>query len=325
MAMTPVLVSVVTPFYNTAEYLEECIQSVLAQSYSNFEYILLDNCSKDGSADIAEKYARMDNRIRFIKADTFVGQVPNYNRALRYISADSRFCKIVQADDWIYPDCLEKMVQVAMLSPKVGVVGSYSVYGDRLAHDGLPFRRDPVFDGREACRLYLSTHRGFLGSPTCVMFRSDLVRARETFFAEDHPCEDVAACLELLQEGDLGFVYQVLTFNRRDNEAFWTRIEPFKPILMHDVVLMHQFGPKVFPEAAYRKRLAEIEGNFYAWLGRACIEGRPREFWSYHFEGLQAVGLRADRARIAGAACKAALRIATNPRQTLKAWLGRTS
>ena len=55
--------SVVTPFYNTQAYLKECIESVLGQSYRNFEYILVDNCSNDGSLDIAEYYAKRDSRI----------------------------------------------------------------------------------------------------------------------------------------------------------------------------------------------------------------------------------------------------------------------
>ena len=61
------LVSVVTPFFNTAPYLAECIESVLAQSYSHFEYILLDNCSTDGSSEIAAAYASRDSRIRLIR------------------------------------------------------------------------------------------------------------------------------------------------------------------------------------------------------------------------------------------------------------------
>ena len=88
------LVTVVTPFYNSERYLAECIESVLLQSYSNFEYIIMDNCSTDGSGDIAETYARLDPRIRFVRCAQFLQQIPNYNRALAMISSDSKYCKI---------------------------------------------------------------------------------------------------------------------------------------------------------------------------------------------------------------------------------------
>ena len=97
------LVSVVTPFYNTEGYLSECIESVLKQSYDNFEYILSNNCSTDRSSEIAEEYAKQDHRVRLISNGEFLDQVKNYNRALRYISPQSKYCKIVQADDWIIP------------------------------------------------------------------------------------------------------------------------------------------------------------------------------------------------------------------------------
>src|SRR5215510_4357832 len=84
------LVSVLTPFYNTAAYLSECIESVLKQTYTEFEYILADNCSTDGSAEIADNYARQDSRIRLIRYSDFVAQLPNYNRALREISKSSQ-------------------------------------------------------------------------------------------------------------------------------------------------------------------------------------------------------------------------------------------
>ena len=83
------LVSVVTPFYNTAAFLPECIESVLAQTYDNWEYILLDNCSTDGSTEIARKYAADEPRIRYVRNDELLPQVPNYNAALALISSES--------------------------------------------------------------------------------------------------------------------------------------------------------------------------------------------------------------------------------------------
>ena len=149
------LVSVVTPFYNTGRYLPECIESVLRQSYGNWEYILLDNCSTDDSGEIARRYAAKESRIRFFQNNSLLPQVQNYNAALSYISPNSSYCKIVQADDWIYPDCLEKMVALAESDASIGLVSSYFYWGSRIAGQGLPITTT-VMSGPELCRLQLT-------------------------------------------------------------------------------------------------------------------------------------------------------------------------
>jgi glycosyltransferase involved in cell wall biosynthesis len=65
-------VSVVPPFRNAGVYLSQRIESVLGQSYSKFEYILSDNCSTDGSEEIAESYAESDSRIRLVRQRQFL-------------------------------------------------------------------------------------------------------------------------------------------------------------------------------------------------------------------------------------------------------------
>ena len=121
------LVSFVTPFYNTEKYLAECIESVLAQSYQNWEYILVNNCSTDGSLEIARRYAARDQRIRLTTNSEFVGELKNYNLALRQISPYAKFVKIVQADDWIVPECTQEMVAVAVTDPDIAIVGTYAI------------------------------------------------------------------------------------------------------------------------------------------------------------------------------------------------------
>ena len=98
------LVSVVTPVYNGEAYLAECIESVLTQTYSNFEYIIVDNCSTDGTSKIVNEYGKKDSRIKAYRNDVLLDIIANHNHAFRLISPKSKYCKVVSGDDWIFPE-----------------------------------------------------------------------------------------------------------------------------------------------------------------------------------------------------------------------------
>jgi glycosyltransferase involved in cell wall biosynthesis len=110
-------VSVVTPVYNGAEYLPQCIESILGQTYTDWEYTIVNNCSSDTTLEIAQGYASRDPRIRIVSNRTFVRAMENYNIAVRQLSTDSKYCKVVAADDWLFPRCLEEMVALAFVRP----------------------------------------------------------------------------------------------------------------------------------------------------------------------------------------------------------------
>src|SRR6185436_13824348 len=136
------LVSVVTPVYNGETYLKECIESVVAQTYTNWEYTIVNNCSTDRSVDIAHEYAAKDSRIRVRSNEAFVRVNENHNIAFREIAPDAKYCKVVAADDWLFPECIEKMVELAENHPSVAIVGAYGLYGPPLvdvAWTGLPY------------------------------------------------------------------------------------------------------------------------------------------------------------------------------------------
>lgn len=283
------LVSVVTPFFNTAEYLPQCIDSVRGQDYDNFEYILVDNCSTDGSAEIAAAYAESDSRIRLIRTTTFLDQVANYNSALQNIDSASAYTKIVQADDWIFPECLSAMVRVAEEFPSAKIVAAYRHKGGRVKGDGVPLGRS-LIPGREACRLHLLQDLFLFGSPTSVLFRSDVVRSRSPFYGTDRLHEDTEACYDILRDGDLGFVHQVLTVSRTQDDSVSGEVRDFNPDLLDLLIVLKQFGQVYLTAEEYRRRVAGVERRYHDFLGEEFLRRRGSEqFWDYHRRGLASI------------------------------------
>lgn len=310
------LVSVVTPFFNTADYLEECIESVLNQTYKNWEYILADNCSTDGSGGILEKYAALDSRIRVVREVEFLGQVENYNRALRYISPESKYCKIVQADDWIYTHCLEEMVAVAESHVNVGLVSSFCLLENLLYLDGLSLSCGPVYPGRYAARAQLLGTMIF-DSPTTVMYLSDIVRSREPFFSTTTLYfEDTEVCFEILRDYDFGFVPQVLTFKRLQEGSVWDKLKHYSPFILYEVMFIHRFGPDFLDREELVRQVREVEGRYYHMLARCALLGYGRDFWEFHEKGVNCVGQKLSRRRIAFHVLSIIADAAMNPKHT---------
>ena len=166
------LVSVLTPVYNGEKHIAECIESVLGQTYQNWEYCIVNNCSQDRTLEIAMRYAQRDKRVRIHNNTEFVGCDANGNIALQQMSSESKYCKVVHADDWLFPECIMKMVEVAEANPKVAIVCSYGLRNEYVSWDGLPYP-STVRPGREICRNTLLGGPYVFGSPTSMLVRSD--------------------------------------------------------------------------------------------------------------------------------------------------------
>ena len=101
------LVSIIMPSYNTAKFIGETINSVLAQSYANWELIIVDDCSTDNTDDVVNQYLA-DERIRYIKNDTNSGAAVSRNRALQ--EANGKWIAFLDSDDLWEPDKLQKQI-----------------------------------------------------------------------------------------------------------------------------------------------------------------------------------------------------------------------
>ena len=100
------LVSIIIPVYNVESYLPECIESVLKQTYSHWELLLIDDGSSDGSPQICDEFQRKDSRIRAIHKEN---QGPSAARNLGIEIAGGDYIVFVDSDDWIAPGMLEEM------------------------------------------------------------------------------------------------------------------------------------------------------------------------------------------------------------------------
>jgi len=310
-------VSVVTPFYNTAEYLGECIESVLGQTLEDFEYILADNASTDGSTDIAKEYASKDARIRLVRYDEHLPQVPNYNRALREADCSSRYCKVVQADDLLMPTCLEDMVRLADSDPEIGLVGSYTVLQNRVFLDGLDFY-ERIIDGDEFLRRYLLDGPYIIGNPTTHLYRMADVKTRPCFYSEHAPFEDTEAAVDLVLGRKFGFVHQTLSFVRTSNESISRRRADYNIDALTRRVLLEKYGRRVFDETTFlrlRKRLARRHNRV---LGEAMLLRQPDTFWALHQDACDDAGIRIGRLSMYFGALIVALRWLANPEGTVR-------
>lgn len=317
--MTEPLVSVLTPVYNGAQYLRDCIESVLAQTYQHWEYVIVNNCSTDGTLDIAREYAARDPRIRIHTNDAFLRVAQNYNVAFRQISPQSKYCKAVAADDMILPECLERMVRLAEAHDSVGIVGAYGLYSEAamgVYSRGVPYR-SPVISGRALARAYLLEQGpSVFGSPTYLLIRCDLLRSRHAFFNESNFHCDSEACLDAMERYDFGFVQQILTFTRVRDGSLTALTQEINTYLPYRLYALQAYGKKYLSDAELESQIGRVLNEYYDYLGWQLPKRRGRDFWKFHRDKLAGLGYPLSRVRVVAHAAAYALNLVFNPQQT---------
>jgi glycosyltransferase involved in cell wall biosynthesis len=313
------LVSVVTPVYNMGNFLAECIESVLRQTYKNFEYIIVNNCSTDRTLEIALSYAKKDSRVRVHNNNKFVEVIENHNIAFSLISPAAKYCKVVSADDFIFGDCIMRMVEVAESNPSVGIVGSYQLSGSYVRWQGFKYPR-AVIPGREMCRqIFLGGDKDFgCGNPTSLLYRADLVRNSEGFYPNSSPHSDTSACFKSLQYSDFGFVYQVLSYGRihKETQSFKSKeINRYLSAGLNDVI---QYGPFYLSKEELELQLKKQLNDYHRVLAVNVIGFRGKEFWDYHKSRLEELGYPIRPSMLLKAGVIKVLREILNPEQAIR-------
>ena len=167
-------VTIFTQVYNTKPYVAQCIESVLNQTYSNYEYILVDNGCTDGSNEILCEYADRDIRIRLIRFDK--NRRRFWQKLVPQI-ATGHFFAIIDSDDWWEPDYLERLVGLAE-STEADIVCTgrlmHEEWTGRMLRTKAPRR---MVINRPQFAKYLPVYRVFFCANWMKLLRMEIVRS----------------------------------------------------------------------------------------------------------------------------------------------------
>ena len=122
------LVSIITPSYNSAEFISETIESIIAQTYTNWELLITDDCSTDNTSEIVNKYIRKDNRVKFFQLPQNSGAGVARNNSIK--EAKGRFLAFCDSDDAWYPNKLEKQLSFMLENEYAFTCTSYDCYNE---------------------------------------------------------------------------------------------------------------------------------------------------------------------------------------------------
>ena len=203
-------VSVLVPVYNAGPYLAECLESILAQDFSDCEILISDDGSTDGSAAVIERFAARDTRIRWWRNPRNLRIGGNFNACLK--AARGEYLKFVLQDDKLLdPSCLRRMVEAMENDPSVTLVGSASHVIDeqsRLLKVRNRFRRSGVLDGKRVIIKCLEHNENLIGEPSLVLFRKS--QAARGFDEQMVQLLDLEMWFHLLEPGRFAYIAEPL-------------------------------------------------------------------------------------------------------------------
>jgi glycosyltransferase involved in cell wall biosynthesis len=137
------LVSVIMPVYNAEQYVGQAIESILGQTFTDFEFLIFDDGSYDRSVDVVRKYAEADQRIVFFDFKENQGYVAHLNNGIK--AAQGEYIARMDADDISLPERLAKQVKLMEANPMIGVCGTwFKVFGDTELEVKHPINHDDI-------------------------------------------------------------------------------------------------------------------------------------------------------------------------------------
>lgn len=250
------LVSICIPTYNGAKYLKECLDSVLAQTFDDFEVLLVDDGSSDNTVAIAREYADRDKRVRVQQNDRNLGLVNNWNRCVEF--ARGEWIKFLFQDDFMKETCIEKLLKSATSKTVITCCRRDFLFEEKIDQKVRTFylnlvSLDKLFPGKikispsEFCNAAVDNQdmTNFIGEPSNVMLHRNAFYQFGTFNPHVISLCDYEYWMRVAIHAGLSYVPETLsTF--RVHQSATTAVNKEKRIYRINVfdklLILHEFN-----------------------------------------------------------------------------------
>jgi glycosyltransferase involved in cell wall biosynthesis len=276
-------VSVVVPSYNNAGFIEATMDSILAQTFEDFELVVADHSSADGTWERLKRY-RTDPRVRLLRTEAGGGAPRNWARVTSL--ARGELVKLVCGDDIIYPDCLRLQVEAMDANPSVVLVAAQrdvldargGIVKARRGLDGLTGR----VPGRVAVRHTVVAGSNIFGEPACVLFRREILDRAGGWDGRHPYVIDEATYINVLLHGEfLGIDKALAAF--RLSSSQWSvhlaREQSNQVVAFHHRLAREAPGlvsrADLFRGDARARAMAYARRLVYLWVGRRMHQETP--------------------------------------------------
>ena len=266
--MSPTI-SLILPVYNAEAYLPTALDSILAQTFRDFEVILVNDGSADGSLDICRRYARQESR--FLVIDTPNGGVSK-SRNLALDRAQGTYLQFMDADDWLSPDAMEVLAHTAASTGADLVISHfYRVAGDRMAPRGH-IRGERLLTRREfAEEMMKAPANYYYGVLWNKLYRRSIIEAHRLRFPADVSwCEDFLFNLNYIEQVRLVAAVPKPTYYYRKREDSLVNANAS----LRRAVVMKRSTFDYYKELYQKLDLYEEQkGRVYSYLLSAAVDG----------------------------------------------------
>lgn len=208
-------VSVGIPVYNGQDYIREAIDSVLNQTFTDFEIIIVDNQSTDDTVNIVKEYN--DPRIKLFINETNIGIIPNWSKVMEYSTGD--YMKVLPADDYLYPECLALQVKV-LDDDKEKKISLVTGRRNIINHEGKTIlsrgfsRTKKQMKGVDAINRVIRSGANSIGEGGPVLFRREILEKTGYFDTEIFYVFDLDLWFKILLHGDFYYLAETIVVFR---------------------------------------------------------------------------------------------------------------